>query len=157
MNNKKQDKKYSKKDEKPLRLNEPDVHYYSNETLPKFDNLSSENLLNKIDGFHNLDSDWDSYGAEPITEIALDTAKKIVQLISTENYFSQKAEINVFPMRDGGVQFEFDRDISSAELEISPKGMLTFILFDDKSNVLKQEQLLEVSDLSIFLNKFAYA
>jgi len=166
MNDKKTNKKYSEKDEKHLELNEPKVQYYGNETSPESDNLNpaswnpeynSKKLLNIINGFYNLEHDWDSYGAEPISHTAINTAKKILEVLSKEKYFSQNVETNVFPMRDGGVQFEFDKEFGSAELEINPKGILTLIFFNDTGEVLNHKQLFEVSGLPIFLKEFAYA
>ena len=69
------------------------------------------------------------------------------------NYFA----VNVFPMRDGGIQFEFDGENICAELEINQNGDSTFILFDDDGNIIDKGLLFELSELSTLLEEAQYA
>lgn len=94
------------------------------------------NFSETINGFSNLEPNWDSYEADKISKKAIDTANKALTYMRDMDILLNKMTINVFPMRDGGIQFEFDGDAICAELEINPYGKLTFILYDDEAHAL---------------------
>ncbi|MDY0344264.1 MAG: hypothetical protein RBR28_11875 [Lentimicrobium sp.] len=114
-------------------------------------------LSGKVSGFSNLQSNWDSYDAEVISSLAIKTAKKTLAHLNINGLLTSQIEINVFPMRDGGIQFEFDGENICAELEINPHGDSIFILFDDDGNMIDKWQLFELSELSIILEDAQYA
>jgi hypothetical protein len=115
------------------------------------------NLSEKISGFSNLHSNWDSYNAEIISNAAIKAAKEILDHLNINGLLTSDIEINVFPMRDGGIQFEFDGEHICAELEINPNGDSTFILFDDDGNIIDKGHLFELSELSTLLEDAQYA
>lgn len=115
------------------------------------------NLLEKTLGFSNLHSNWDSYNAEAISNVAINSAKEILDYLNINGLLTSKIEINIFPMRDGGIQFEFDGKYICAELEINPNGNLAFILFNDDGNIVDHVQLFELSELSTLLEEAQYA
>ena len=96
-------------------------------------------LQEKINGFVNLENNWDSYNANPISTVSIETALEVLNNLNNNDIFSEGIEINVFPMRDGGVQFEFDSKYFCAELEISSQGQMTYLLFDENANILHKE------------------
>ncbi len=157
---------FSDKKKKKLKVSEPEVKYAKRSTKKVSDHNSSTNsevlnlnyieLKNAIAGFSKLQSNWDSYNADPISKQAITEAENVLVFLNGKKYLA-KSIINVFPMRDGGIQFEFDNESNSSELEISPDGKLTFISFDNEGNFLKQEQLFDVEGLSTFLEDFNYA
>ena len=73
-----------------------------------------------IYGFSNLQKNWDSYNADTISQIAIDTAIEALNPLHNKGLLANGITVNVFPMRDGGIQFEFDGQYICAELEISP-------------------------------------
>ncbi|MEI7725056.1 MAG: hypothetical protein WCK09_08115 [Bacteroidota bacterium] len=115
------------------------------------------NLSVKISGFSNLQSNWDSFNAEIISKVAIKTAKETLDHLNINGWLTSEIEINVFPMRDGGIQFEFDGEHICAELEINPNGDSIFILFDDDGNIIDKGQLFELSELSTLLEDAQYA
>lgn len=100
-----------------------------------------KNEIENIYGFSNLKKNWDSYNADTISQTAIDTAIEILNILYINELLTSRFTVNVFPMRDGGIQFEFDGKIICAELEISSNGDTTFILFDDNGDVVEKEQV----------------
>lgn len=110
--------------------------------------LSYINFSKTIKGFSNLQPNWDSYQADKISKEAIDTAIKVLKYMRDKDILAKNMAVNVFPMRDGGIQFEFDGDAICAELEINQYGKLIFILYDEEGNLIESTQLLELSELS---------
>ena len=98
-------------------------------------------LQDSIRGFGQLRADWDSYHASAISPKAIAMALKACSHLKAQNFLSEGVEINVFPMRDGGVQFEFDAEDLCAELEINDLGELGYIQFDEVGNIIKRVPL----------------
>lgn len=115
------------------------------------------NYADSIYGFSNLQPNWDSYNADVISKNAIDKAIETLNLLNSKGQLSNDFTVSVFPMRDGGIQFEFDGDNICAELEIIPNGELRFILFDDNGGIIEEEQLFELSELSTLLEDAQYA
>lgn len=114
-------------------------------------------LSNKVYAFVNLQENWDSYNADMISITAIDVAIEILNHLSSKGVLSKGIKISVFPMRDGGIQFEFDGDCLCAELEINQNGDLTFILFDDDGNIVNDtKQPFELSTLATRLEEAEY-
>lgn len=97
-----------------------------------------------INLYSELEYNWDSYNANPISTAAIKTALKIVKILNGEMLLSNN--VSVFPMRDGGIQFEFGNDY---ELEIDIEGNLTYLKFINDKIV----DSAIVSDISEFINK----
>ena len=110
-----------------------------------------------ISGFSNLQSNWYSYGVDVISETAIDSSLETLNYLFTKGLLSNGIKVSVFPMRDGGIQFEFDGKDICAELEINQIGELTFIMYDDDGNIIDKGQLFELSQLSSLLEEAAYA
>jgi len=115
------------------------------------------NYADTIYGFINLKKNWDSYDADVISINAIDSAIEILNHLNHKGQLANDIAVNVFPMRDGGIQFEFDGENICAELEINPNGDSIFILFDDDGNIIDKGQLFELSELSTLLKEAEYA
>ena len=114
-------------------------------------------LSNKVYAFVNLQKNWDSYDADMISTTAIDVAIETLNHLYSKGVHSMGIKISVFPMRDGGIQFEFDGEYICAELEINQNGDLTFILFDDDGNIINDtKQPFELSTLSTRLEEAEY-
>ncbi len=115
-----------------------------------------EDLQSKINSFDNLQKNWDSYNADTISQIAIDTAIETLNHLHSKGLLTNGFTVNVFPMRDGGIQFEFDGKYLCAELEISPNGESTCILFDDEGGIVETEQIFELSEVPTLLEEAQY-
>ena len=152
--------------------NELILGFVSGSTLSVFEN--SENITNTyrpessklqgikyfyyadtIYGFSNLQSNWDSYGADVVSKNAIDTAIETLNYLNSKGQLTNGLIVNVFPMRDGGIQFEFDGENICAELEINHNGDSTLILFDADGNIIVKGQLFELTELSTLLEEAA--
>jgi len=114
------------------------------------------NYADTIYGFSNLKKNWDSYDADVISINAIETAIETLNHLNSKGKLANDISVNVFPMRDGGIQFEFDGENICAELEINHNGDSTFILFDDDGNIIDKGQLFELSKLSTLLEEAQY-
>lgn len=110
-----------------------------------------------IFGFSNLQENWDSYNADTISQTAINTAIETLNHLHNKGLLANGITVNVFPMRDGGIQFEFDGQYICAELEINPNGEATFILFDDDGDIVEKEQIFELSEIPTLLEEVQYA
>lgn len=111
------------------------------------------NFSDTINGFSNLKPNWDSYNADKISRYSIEIALKVLNYLLNSGLLSTEISINVFPMRDGGIQFEFDGDNICIELEINPKGELIFIEYDEEADIVKKEQLFELTEISSLLEE----
>ena len=123
----------------------------------KLQGIKYFNFANTINGFTNLQPNWDSYDADVISKVSIDTAIATLNHLYNKGIISDGIKVNVFPMRDGGIQFEFDGENICAELEINQNAELTFILFDEDGNIVNKGQLFELSELSTLLEEAEYA
>lgn len=114
-------------------------------------------LVSRVRQFCNLPLDWDSYGADRINQFAIDSAFQVIERLAIDGLLSTKIDINVFPMRDGGIQFEFDDTGISFELEISPYRKFNFIEYDEEGNVIVEYENFSLSELKEKLVALDYA
>lgn len=124
---------------------------------PRSQDIKYFHFADKINGFSNLLPNWDSYNADAISKDAIIKALDALNYLNNKGFLSGGITINIFPMRDGGIQFEFDEEVFCGELEINHNGELTFILFDDDGSIVEQQQLFELSELSTILEETEYA
>jgi hypothetical protein len=109
-------------------------------------------LMNRIEQFSTLKPNWDTYGAEQTNELVIEIARKLLIDLYSKNLIDPVFTVNVFPIRDGGIQFEIDADEDSCEVEISPKEILTLITYDLEGNIksklnFNQEQIAEIGKI----------
>lgn len=86
-------------------------------------------LLTQVSSFEELAYDWDTYGALPIAAGAIARARQLLNALSLQLVYAPAVSVHVFPMRDGGVQVELDRDSASMEIEVHPDGSQDYLLF----------------------------
>lgn len=97
------------------------------------------NLHDTIKSFSSLKENWDSYNAGVISQKAIDVAISILHFLPQNTM--------VYPMRNGGIQFEFDFDNFYSELEINSNGEMLYILYDTESYKMF-DMVLNYEDLS---------
>lgn len=118
-------------------------------------------LQDAINGYVHLQQNWDSYNADPISRAAINTALEVLNQLNKDDIFSKGIAVHVFPMRNGGIQFEFDADGRHstplcAELEIDIDGQVFLILFDEDANVIEKNIIYEFSEISVLLEDARY-
>lgn len=129
---------------------------YRPESL-KLQGIKYFNYADTIYGFSNLQCNWDSYNADVVSKNAIGTAIEILNHLNSKGQLTNGFIVNVFPMRDGGIQYEFDGENICAEIEIDQHGYSTFIRFDDDGNIIYKGQLFELSELLTLLEEAQYA
>jgi asparagine N-glycosylation enzyme membrane subunit Stt3 len=134
------------------------TYYYAPESSV-MNSLKYRELLDTISSFSSLEPNWDSYGADAISEISIATATKVLNHLRQSGNLPEGVEAHVFPMRNGGIQFDFDSSNSEAELEIDASGEMHFIGYDDQGDVKEEEQLktYELDELTSLLEESIYA
>ncbi len=135
-------------------------------TIPKATSVKGikfYQLQDTISGYVHLQQNWDSYNAIPVSATAIETALEVLSQLNKDDIFSKGIEVNVFPMRDGGIQFEFDADGRHsadlcAELEIDRDGQMFFLQFDADANMVKKAPIYsyDLSEISILLEEAQY-
>lgn len=106
-----------------------------------------QEIVEIIQSFYELGPDWDSYGAEPISEKAIKRAISLTTQCQQLQIFLDFAA----PMSDGGIQLEgkdSHKDIF-LEIEIPPEETCTFLIFDANRQSLRVKGHLAASDLSL--------
>lgn len=85
--------------------------------MMEYSKLKTE-ISSFLDDFEDdlWEPNWNGYGAEPITMVAMKKAYMIANAMD-------KGEVFVAPLTSGGIQFEWeDKDGNYFEIEINPDG-----------------------------------
>ena len=91
-------------------------------------NSEKELIDRKIDSFSLLEKGWDSYDSDKISINSIITAHDVLEKIVLEHNI---VNIEVFPMRNGGIQFEIGDNL---EIEIDGNNAMS-IVYDENFNV----------------------
>jgi hypothetical protein len=78
-----------------------------------------------------LEADWDSYGADPPTDLAIMTARQVLQAVAKRLVSAAGADpapYFIAPVPTGGVQLEWTGPASEIEVEVGPEGALGYLL-----------------------------
>jgi hypothetical protein len=107
--------------------------------------------LQRLSQVESVGFDWDSYGSEPPSHAAIDSAQNLVwTLVNT--MFSSVGEravpFSLAPLSGGGIQVEWRGNTDAIEVEINPVGRYGYLLihgagdartFQEKDDVLEPE------------------
>jgi hypothetical protein len=86
--------------------------------------------LERLEEFATLPEDWDSYGAVPISAVAIDRARELAAEIISKHALSIRPEgysFDVVPTPDGGVQLEWVVGDQHLEIAIGSHGALAYL------------------------------
>lgn len=78
-----------------------------------------QTLNNKLQELASLQPNWDTYGALPIDQLAIDYAATMLQLLQQQNILPP----SIVPMCDGGLQLEWHVRGWDVEWEIHQDGV----------------------------------
>ena len=87
--------------------------------------------FSQVARYRELLADWDSYGAQRIEQLVIETANRILDLLSDsalESATAVLAPYHISPVPNGGLQMEWRRDGRSFELWIAPDGSLEAVV-----------------------------
>jgi len=79
--------------------------------------------IRKIFQLLALDSDWDSYGSPPPSEVAVKAAVRLILGIDIDYFVSPR----IVPVSGGGVQLEWSLGTREVEIEIDNEGSAEYL------------------------------
>jgi hypothetical protein len=94
--------------------------------------------LQKLNEFVRLEAGWDSYAAEPVSELAINSARSL--LLALPGFVddcagSEFVPFAVVPLANGGIQIEWRAEDRGIEVEIDPvSGEYSAIFYDGPSH-----------------------
>lgn len=83
-------------------------------------------LFSELKELAGLAPDWDSYGAEPLSAVAVGRCINALLPVLPDN----APKPTVVPTRDGGLQLEWHRDGVDFEIRVPPVGPVSYVLAD---------------------------
>lgn len=127
-------------------------------TVVSHNSIQVASMISIVDSFSELHENWDGYNADRITSAAQKSAINIIHQFGKNDVFN-KISVHIFPMRDGGIQFELDGSIITAELEIDPKGTVKFMQYNEVGDIADERQLsdYDVNSISEIIEDSVYA
>ena len=107
--------------------------------------MDKTELINRLMEFAKLQEDWDSYGAKPISSVALVKVFEVVENINTLPQF-------VAPIGNGGLQLEWSIqrvgiDVIEVEVEIQPDGDLGYLLQEKATQEFYEKPQVSLNEL----------
>jgi len=97
-----------------------------------------DECINKLEGFKDLELNWDSYGGLPIDHDLILQGKALLESISVADI----PEPFVAPVSSGGINFEWDMPLRYLSIKIRPEGVRFFCVKKDE-NEEKEKGLIE--------------
>lgn len=98
--------------------------------------LLLDRAVEKVRSFATLPMDWDSYGAPPVTGVAV---QKGLALLRTPQFLrllpAHQVRLAAFPRRDGGLQLDIDGGRLAIEIEVTAEGETNYTFFDADNEV----------------------
>lgn len=79
----------------------------------------------------SLEPDWDSYGADPPTALAVTTARSLIEDVARRASAAtgvDPAPYFIAPISTGGVQLEWTSPANEIEVEVGPDAALSYLL-----------------------------
>ncbi len=111
--------------------------------------------LKELQRIERLQPNWDSYGSEPPTRLAIEAASRLIWNVYRCSVYAGKRPAipyAVVPLSGGGAQLEWRGDGGAIEVEISSEGVFGYLLirgsepsreFEERDNV-PQLRLMEL-------------
>jgi hypothetical protein len=109
--------------------------------------------IKKLEGFRKLRSNWDSYGADPISQNAISKTREL--LIGVQKRYLRYVKdlivpTEVSPIADGGVQIAWQGTGGEIEVDIGFDKSVGYLLVVNRGQQKKYEEEDGVSDETIY-------
>jgi hypothetical protein len=88
-------------------------------------------MLDQLRSMKSFGHDWDSYGSEPPSDLAVAAAQNLVWNIVACSYGvsgTKAIPYSIVPLSGGGVQLEWHGSTDSIEVEVGPSGEFGYLL-----------------------------
>lgn len=109
--------------------------------------VSLASIFTRLKEIAQLEADWDSYGAEPVSSVAFIAAFELLDAV--KNRLSRKVREPlpqfIAPLADGGLQLEWSGQKGDIEVEIYPNGDLGYVLIERQGTNRKFKEQHQVS------------
>ncbi len=108
-----------------------------------------EPVLARLAELQALETDWDTYGALPLTSTALSRADVMMRTVLNlygGTFGDRVAPYSVMPIVDGGVAIEWRGPNADLNLDIGPSGALSYLLIVRGEEGRTFEEEYDVSD-----------
>ncbi|MCL1469767.1 hypothetical protein [Argonema antarcticum] len=114
---------------------------------PTLTDVSLNPTLERLKQLAQLEPDWDSYGAEQVSSVALVAAFEILVTVKEQlsNQVREPLPSFVAPLADGGLQLEWSSSLLDIEVEIGPGGDFSYVLIQGQGTNRKFEEKHQVS------------
>ena len=109
--------------------------------------VEPESTLDRIAAFLKLPPDWDSYGANAPSVVAVTAAQRFVRTAFARylpNYGSQIAPYWVAPIPNGGIQIDWRGPNGEIEVDVDPSGKFGYLLQEGTGDASTAEEANDV-------------
>lgn len=104
------------------------------------------NFLDKVDSFSSYKKGWDSYKADPPSQLAMNKAKDIITFLLNNNFIPTR----VNPSCIGGIAVARTIDLKEVFLEIHNNGKIYYMFANDKTEEIITGKL---ENIDVFLRE----
>ncbi len=104
--------------------------------------------LVRLDDIAKLGSDWDSYGADPPSPLAIDMASKFLRIVNEKLgrlALEQSRPQIVAPRPDGGIQIEWGTRPVKIAIHTDPSGGLGYLYVDRQKDIPEYKEVASAS------------
>jgi len=105
-------------------------------------------IENILDDIAKLGSDWDSYGADPPSPLAIDMASKFLRIVDEKLgrlALEQSRPQIVAPRPDGGIQIEWGTRPVKIAIHTDPSGGLGYLYVDRQKDIPEYKEVASAS------------
>lgn len=115
-------------------------------------------IFERLKELAQLKVDWDSYGAEPVSSVALVAAFELLDAVKERLCRKVREPLPQFiaPLADGGLQLEWSRQQDDIEVEIDPNGDLGYVLIEGQgtNRKFKEQHQVSLNEVLNLLSQF---
>jgi len=115
-------------------------------------------IFERLKELAQLKVDWDSYGAEPVSSVALVAAFELLDAVKERLCRKVREPLPQFiaPLADGGLQLEWSGQQGDIEVEIDPSGDLGYVLIEGQgtNRKFKEQHQVSLNEVLNLLSQF---
>jgi len=120
--------------------------------------VSLTSIFERLKEIAQLKADWDSYGAEPVSSVALVAAFELLDTVREQISRKVREPLPQFiaPLADGGLQLEWSGQQGDIEVEIDPNGDLGYVLIEGQgtNRKFKEQHQVSLNEVLNLLSQF---